>query len=100
MSRFAASSIVAGASGIGLRHDCNSTSQWLVVPALMNGAWKSAVWCRTSWNDERIQWSKKSSPLRTPLTVTTTSSIPSSGVPCMSRSKATQAPRQPVKFNP
>lgn len=38
----------AGSAGIGLRHDCSSVSQWLVVAALMNGAWKSAVWCRTS----------------------------------------------------
>ena len=45
-------------------------------------------------------WSKYNSPRLTPSAVTTSSSIPSSGLPCMSRSKATHAPRQPVNSRP
>lgn len=57
-----------------------------MVAALMNGAWKSAVWCRTSWNDERIRWFVRTTAFLTPsaLILQFVRGSPS-GRPCMSQ---------------
>ena len=76
----------------------SSTSQCDLVSLFTKGTCQSGVWCLTSSNAEVMTPSKYRTPLRTlsgaEMTIL---SIPSSGVPVMSLSKATHAPRQPVK---